>query len=61
MSFLNKKIFNNESDILYNKYLNLTKEEDGVIFIGRLAEFKYYDMHQVVGSVMSKSKDFIKS
>ena len=54
-------IRNNESDILYNKYLNLTKEEDGVIFIGRLAEFKYYDMHQVVGSVTSKSKDFIKS
>jgi UDP-galactopyranose mutase len=54
-------IRNNESDRLYNKYLNLTTEESGVIFIGRLAEFKYYDMHQVIGSAISKFKDFIKS
>ncbi|MFH0734351.1 MAG: UDP-galactopyranose mutase [bacterium] len=43
-----------QSEILFNKYNNLTKKEKDVIFIGRLAEFKYYDMHQVIGSAIAK-------
>ena len=27
-----------------------------VIFGGRLAEYKYYDMHQIVGSALAKMK-----
>jgi len=27
-----------------------------VIFGGRLAEYKYYDMHQVIGSALVKAK-----
>ena len=36
---------NNE---LYEIYKTLSNGEQGVIFGGRLAEYKYYDMHQVV-------------
>ncbi|MGG2140290.1 UDP-galactopyranose mutase [Symbiopectobacterium sp. RP] len=32
----------------YSLYRNLAKQEDSVIFGGRLAEYKYYDMHHVV-------------
>lgn len=40
---------NNE---LYRKYRERAKLEKGVIFGGRLAEYKYYDMHQVVASAL---------
>jgi UDP-galactopyranose mutase len=52
---------NKESEELYKDYLQLTAEENDVIFIGRLAEFQYYDMHQVIGSAMMKSQKFLKS
>ena len=39
---------------IYKKYKVLTDNEKRVIFGGRLAEYKYYDMHQVIGSVLSK-------
>lgn len=35
---------------LYNKYKELTKNEKNVIFGGRLAEYKYYDMDKVIKS-----------
>lgn len=44
---------NNET---YKKYEELSKKEKRVIFGGRLAEYRYYDMHQVVGSALMKSR-----
>jgi len=41
---------------VYSSYKNLAKQKDGVIFGGRLAEYKYYDMHQIVGSALSKAR-----
>ncbi len=38
------------------KYNELVKKENKVIFGGRLAEYKYYDMHQVIGSALAKIK-----
>ncbi|MFQ9509620.1 MAG: UDP-galactopyranose mutase [Lachnospiraceae bacterium] len=35
---------------LYNRYAKLADEEDKVIFGGRLAEYKYYDMDKVIES-----------
>jgi UDP-galactopyranose mutase len=37
--------------------------EDNIIFGGRLADYKYYDMHQVVASALKRVKDeiFIKT
>lgn len=36
----------------YNLYLDLAKSEKNIIFGGRLAEYKYYDMHQVVARAL---------
>ena len=33
---------------LLNKYQNLKNKHPNVFFCGRLAEYKYYDMHEVV-------------
>jgi UDP-galactopyranose mutase len=45
---------------LFKKYHQLALAETDVIFGGRLAEYKYYDMHQVVGSALKKAKDHLK-
>ncbi|HCM6242999.1 TPA: UDP-galactopyranose mutase [Klebsiella pneumoniae] len=37
----------------YKKYRELSKKEPSVIFGGRLAEYKYYDMHQVIASALN--------
>lgn len=41
---------------MYKKYERLSKNEHDVIFGGRLSEYKYYDMHQVIGSALVKAK-----
>lgn len=38
----------------YNQYNKLKDSFPNFIFGGRLAEYKYYDMHQVIGSAISK-------
>lgn len=41
--------------VLFKQYRQLVKEEsENVIFGGRLAEYKYYDMHQVIRSALNK-------
>lgn len=43
-----------ENRTLWRKYFQLAKEtEPKVIFGGRLAEFRYYDMHQVIASAFT--------
>lgn len=37
---------------LYKRYRQLAKQEGNIIFGGRLAEYKYYDMHQVIKSAL---------
>jgi UDP-galactopyranose mutase len=41
---------------MLKKYQQLAEKENGVIFGGRLAEYRYYDMHQVIASALAKSK-----
>lgn len=38
---------------IYEWYKELVNQEIKVIFGGRLAEYKYYDMHQIVGKVLN--------
>lgn len=38
---------------LYSKYSDLSKGEDNIIFGGRLAEYKYYDMDKVIASALA--------
>ena len=37
---------------LYSQYAELAKKEKMVIFGGRLAEYKYYDMDDVIRSAL---------
>lgn len=46
---------------VYKKYKALADKEENVIFGGRLAEYKYYDMHQIIGSALKKSKDLFET
>ena len=48
-----------KNNSIYQKYKELTKEDNHVIFGGRLAEYKYYDMHQIIGSALNKIKQEI--
>lgn len=44
---------NNEKNTnLYNQYRLLADKQQNVIFGGRLGEYKYYDMHQVIASAL---------
>jgi len=43
-----------DNNKLYQKYKKLMELEENVVFGGRLADYKYYDMHQVIGSALSK-------
>ena len=38
---------------LYQRYKELADQESKVMFGGRLAEYKYYDMHQIVEKVLN--------
>lgn len=49
-------INNDQNNQLYLQYKQLAQTTPEVIFGGRLAEYKYYDMHQVIGSALSKAK-----
>jgi UDP-galactopyranose mutase len=42
---------------LYQQYKELASCEQGVVFGGRLAEYKYMDMHVVIESAMNKWKN----
>ena len=45
---------NNDKNMkIYKKYRELAKKENNIIFGGRLAEYKYYDMHQVIASALN--------
>lgn len=41
-----------KNNALFAKYKELTDKESNVIFGGRLGEYKYYDMHQVVARAL---------
>jgi len=43
----------------YRLYKEKADKCKNVIFGGRLAEYKYYDMHQVIGSALQKSRRYL--
>lgn len=43
-----------KNSALYAEYKKLADAEDSVIFGGRLGEYKYYDMDQVIAAVLDK-------
>lgn len=47
------------NDFKYYRYKRLSKKDKNIIFGGRLAEYKYYDMHKVIESALKKCKEEI--
>ena len=41
---------------VYKKYREMMDKETKYIFGGRLTDYKYYDMHQVIASALTKSQ-----
>ncbi|HNP53148.1 MAG TPA: UDP-galactopyranose mutase, partial [Ferruginibacter sp.] len=39
----------------FKQYQALAEQERNVIFGGRLAEYRYYDMHQVIGAALART------
>ena len=46
-------INDDENSALYEKYKALSQKETGVLFGGRLAEYRYYDMDAVIASALA--------
>ncbi len=49
-------INNEDNQNKYQQYKALSLKESNIIFGGRLAEYKYYDMHQIIASALQKVK-----
>ncbi len=50
-----------KNNALYKKYRERADLEKNVIFGGRLAEYRYYDMHQVIGAALhTVKKEFVE-
>ena len=47
---------NLENELLFKKYEALTKRERSVFFVGRLAQYRYYNMDQIVGAALALVK-----
>jgi UDP-galactopyranose mutase len=45
-----------ENAALYAKYAALAEEDPGIVFVGRLATYKYYNIDQVVGQALATHK-----
>lgn len=50
-------INNDKNNDIYMKYKELADKESNVIFGGRLAEYKYYDMHNVIEKALKIVKE----
>jgi UDP-galactopyranose mutase len=49
---------NNDRNVeVYRKYKQLADDEENIIFGGRLATYKYYDMHQIIASALKAAKE----
>jgi UDP-galactopyranose mutase len=49
-----------ENNLKYTKYKELSESQTKVIFGGRLAQYKYFDMHQVIKSALNTVRTLIK-
>jgi UDP-galactopyranose mutase len=45
-----------ENDLLFKRYEALALAEPNVTFVGRLAQYRYYNMDQVVGAALAAAK-----
>ncbi|MGA7298638.1 MAG: UDP-galactopyranose mutase, partial [Rhodanobacteraceae bacterium] len=48
-----------ENEALFKRYDALAKAESGVTFVGRLAQYRYYNMDQVVGAALTAARNLL--
>lgn len=48
-----------ENEVLFKRYLALAQKESNVTFVGRLAQYRYYNMDQVVAAALTAAKRLI--
>ncbi len=48
-----------KNQTLYQQYAALAENENHVIFGGRLAEYKYYDMDKVIASALKRTAEYM--
>ena len=48
-----------ENDALYRRYKSLTERERNVTFVGRLAQYRYYNMDQVAAAALKAAQDIL--
>ncbi|WP_148484697.1 UDP-galactopyranose mutase [Latilactobacillus curvatus] len=53
-------INNDKNNRLYKAYRDLSSTEPKVVFGGRLGQYRYYDMHQVIHAALQVVKDELK-
>ncbi len=53
-------INNEKNNELYEKYLKLSKEDNTVVFGGRLGQYKYYDMDKIIAEALELVKKELK-
>lgn len=46
-----------KNGVLYQEYKKLAEQEHNVIFGGRLGEYKYYDMDQVIAAALARTEE----
>lgn len=51
---------NDANEALFKQYEALAKNEKNVTFVGRLAQYRYYNMDQVVGAALSAAETLIE-
>jgi UDP-galactopyranose mutase len=50
-----------ENNEIYQKYANEAASEKAVVFVGRLAQYRYYNMDQVVAAALKASETVLKA
>jgi UDP-galactopyranose mutase len=48
-----------ENEALFKRYEELAKAERNVTFVGRLAQYRYYNMDQVVGAALAAARHLV--
>jgi len=49
-----------QNEVLSRQYRDLVASTHGVTFVGRLAEYRYYNMDQVVASALARSQEVLR-
>ncbi|WP_067063566.1 UDP-galactopyranose mutase [Roseateles chitosanitabidus] len=48
-----------ENEALYKKYAEMAERTEGVTFVGRLAQYRYYNMDQIVAAALKTAQELV--